>query len=138
MGVDRVVARQLGDDRLAEDPLAPRIRVVGLSPASGASERLDDMRRGVEVGLAALQVHHGQTGLLPGPGGGHDAAQIGGGAKQGAVGKQVEHGLVLSRARKMQRPCILALPEVPEQRICPEHLQVLPGRADLLGETSAA
>ncbi|HVP69793.1 MAG TPA: hypothetical protein VMS45_00635 [Gemmatimonadaceae bacterium] len=94
-GGEPVLAAQLLDQRLAQLQRAARVRIVRLARACRGGERLDDVRRRVEIRLAALQMHDLLAGGLAGAGGGHHLAEFRGHAQHGAIGDQLGHGVVL-------------------------------------------
>ena len=68
VALDLVLAGELRGERFAQVALAPRVGVMRLAATRGAVQRLDNVRRGVEVGLATLQVHDRQACLVTGAG----------------------------------------------------------------------
>ena len=91
-------------DRLAQRGEAGERRVVGLARVEGALGRLADVRGGVEVGLADLEVDDRSAGRLEGPGPGGD---LEGGLRPDRIhpGGGV-HGRIIGRPRIGRDPLL--------------------------------
>ena len=88
---DAILVRQLLDQRVAQRMQAAGIGVVRLSRARRGGQRLDDVRRRIEVRLAALQVQHGFAPQLACARIRHHLRQLGAGAQDGAVAHETRH-----------------------------------------------
>src|SRR5207249_11570851 len=83
-----VFARELRDQRLAQGPDAALIGIMRLAATGRLTQRLDDVRCRVEIGLSALEMMDGLPRELARSRGGHDLAELGSHSQDGAIGEQ--------------------------------------------------